>query len=80
MKAFALVTKTFSPQEASVQRIHYLVVVVFIAKPIFLLNVNNFGFWNDLINFLRCFVHFVTRAILFGGTTTMTAAHLNDIV
>ena len=52
----------------------------FVAKPIFLSNVNNFGFWNDLINFLRYFVQFVTRAILFGGTTTMTAAHLNEIV
>ena len=52
----------------------------FVAKPIFLSNVNNFGFWNDLINFLRYFVQFVTRAILFGRTTTMTAAHLNEIV
>ena len=79
MKAFALVTKTFllrdlCPENSLPCR------CCFVAKPIFLSNVNNFGFWNDLINFLRYFVQFVTRAILFGGTTTMTAAHLNDIV
>ena len=37
----------------------------FVAKPIFLSNVYNFGFWNDLINFLRSFVQ--TRAISLTG-------------
>ena len=38
-----------------------------VAKPIFLSNDNNFGCWNDLINFLRCLVQFVVRTISLTG-------------